>query len=345
MKKKYSTYMMKQLEKLLAIDSTSGFCYEIQEYLDKEFRSMGYAPKSFNRGGLLVDLGGRGPGIVVTAHADDIGLMVRRIKPNGHLSVVMLGGLFATQSERANVRVHTRDGRVYTGFVQNENPSAHVKPQNKRNETPDYDTNTEIVLDEHVSTEEEVKALGIRCGDIVALDPQLVITPSGFVKSRFLDDKSCVAALLAYAKMLKEEKKTPARHVYAHISVTEEVSMGANYGMPEDMEEMLALDIGCAGPQQYTTEDCVAICAKDARWPYDYGMISRLIEAAEKNKIKYAVDIFHPSYGSDALGALGAGYDVRAVVIGPGVLATHGYERTTIAAMEHTHDLIDAYIG
>lgn len=346
MNQELQQYMLAQLEKLMGIDSTSGFCYAVEEYIKGEFEKMGYAVKTFNRGGLLIDLGGEGDGIVLSAHADDIGLMVRRILAGGTLQVVTIGGLRHEYADLANVRVYTRCGKVYTGTVRRKSSSIHVNPiENFSKETAGgYDKNLVIVLDKAVTTEAETLALGVRCGDIVALEPNFILADDGYIKSRFLDDKACVAVLMAMAKTAAEKKLAPRRHTWVHISVTEEIGMGAAYGLPEDITEFIALDIGCVAPGQYSSEHKACICAHDARWAFDYRLISQLCETGDKNGIDYAVDIYYPHYGSDVTGVLASGRDVRATVVGPGVLTTHGYERTNVKGLENTYDLLEAYI-
>lgn len=346
MKEQLREYMLQQLQALVGIDSTTGFCYAVEAYIKKQFEEMGYAVKTFNRGGLLIDLGGSGEGIVLSAHADDIGLMVRRILPDGTLQVVQVGGLRPEYADLANVRVHTRAGAVYTGTVRRKESSIHVNPIEKfsRETSGGYDTNLVVVLDKKVSTEAETLALGIRCGDIIALEPNFMLADDGYIKSRFLDDKACVALLMTLAREAAQGNLSLSRHTYVHIAVTEETGMGAAYGLPEDITEFLALDIGCVSPGQYSSEHKACICARDARWPYDYSLISKLCRTGDENGINYAIDIYNPSYGSDVAGVLASGRDVRGGVVGPGVLTTHGYERTNICALENTYGLIEAYI-
>lgn len=339
-------YMLGQLERLMGIDSTTSCCYEIEKYIKGEFESMGYAVQTFNRGGLLIDLGGDGEGIVLSAHADAIGLMVRRILPDGTLTVLPVGGVRPEYADLANVRVYTRAGAVYTGTVRRKSSCVHtIQPDAfKKGTLGGFDENLVVTLDKNVSTEADVTALGIRCGDIVAIDPNFAFADDGYIKSRFLDDKACVAVLMAMAKAAAEKQLKPARHTWVHISVTEETGMGAAYGLPEDITEFIALDIGCVAPGQYSSEHKASICARDARWAYDYRLISGLCEAGDKNGVDYAVDIYYPSYGSDVSGVLASGRDVRGAVVGPGVRTTHGYERTNVKALDNTYDLLAAYI-
>jgi len=201
---------------------------------------------------------------------------------------------------------------------------------------------SEIVLDENVRTAEAVRALGIEAGDFVCFDPRTTITESGYIKSRFLDDKLSAAILLAYAKLLRDEKKTPKRKIYVHFTVYEEVGHGAAASVPDDVTEVLSVDMGCVGDGVTCTEHEVSICAKDSGGPYDYGVTTALVQAALKAGAKYAVDVY-PHYGSDAEASLSAGYDVRHGLIGAGVYASHGYERAHIDGVQNTLKLLTAY--
>lgn len=345
MKESYCGYMLEQLKSLLAIDSTSGLSAPIEAYLMAETEKLGYAPKRLRKGGVTVDLGGTGNGLLVTAHADDIGLYVRYINPDGSIRVCNAGGLYPFLCEHANVRLYTRSGSVYTGTMRRHCSSVHLMSDDDRRTLGDYEKNFFLYLDEDVCSAADVEALGIRAGDVIALDPCTVFTESGYIKSRFLDDKAAVAVLLAYMKRLREERIALPRQVTVYFSLFEEVGHGGSCVMPEGTVDMLAIDIGCCGPTQYAHEKKVSLSAMDRFSPYHRGMTDELIAAAEAAGVPYALDLFVPNYGSDADNALRAGADVRHALIGPGVLETHGYERTHRQGLEATFDLIAAYIA
>lgn len=339
--------MLEQLKALLKIDSPTGYYRAVQNYLKAYFEDLGFPTFEPNRGGIFADLGGEGDDLVITAHVDTIGLMVRRVKENGHLSVLPLGGLRAINAVRECVRVHTRDGRVYPGTLQWDQPSLHVTTNEHfdKLQTFEYEEGgVEVVLDEPVFSADDAASLGIQCGDIVAVAPRFTLFGNGYIKSQFLDDKACAAVMMAYADKVRRENIQHKRKVWLHFSVTEEVVGGASHAMPKNTTEMLAIDIGCVGPGQYSSEHKVSICARDAKWPYDYEMISKLCNAGQKHGVEFVIDIFHPRYGSDAQGAMSAGNDFRAALIGPGVLGTHGFERTHIESLKNTFDLMAAYI-
>ena len=339
--KSHVTHAIDAIVRLCAIPSPSGFTAEATAHLDATFRAMGHEPVITRKGSVLVDLGGTGDALVLAAHVDTLGGMVRAVKSNGRLRMTKIGGFSEHTVEAENCTVFTRDGRRYSGTLQLNQPSAQVS-EDVRNAKRD-DTTMEVVLDEKVSKPEDVEKLGIRAGDFIAFDPRTVVTPSGFLKSRHLDDKASAGILIALAKWVKEKGVAPARRTWLLFTTYEEVGHGGASGLPADLMEMISVDMGAVGDDLETDEHTVSICAKDSRGPYDYEVTSRLIRLAEKKKLGFAVDIY-PSYGSDVDVALSAGYDIAHGLIGPGVYASHGYERTHRDGVENTLRLLAAYI-
>lgn len=337
-------YILEQLQNLLAIDSPTGYTKNVTDYLMAEYEKLGYTPKRTVKGGVLTDLGGKGPdnAVFLEAHVDTLGAMVSQIKSNGRLAVSPLGGMNANNAEAENCRIITRFNGTYEGTCQLTDASVHVN--GKYNETSRSFDVMEILLDEKVSTRDEVLALGIMEGDIVAFDPRTRITKSGYIKSRFLDDKLSAAILLGYARYLKEEHITPERKIYQHLTVYEEVGHGGSASIPQGVTEILAVDMGCVGEGLNCKEHQVSICAKDSGGPYSYDLVSQLITVAKRDGLDFAVDVY-PYYGSDAEAGLKAGYDVRHGLIGSGVYASHGYERSHIEGVKNTFLLLKGYLG
>jgi putative aminopeptidase FrvX len=332
-----------ELEKEMAIDSVTGQYHELQDYLVKEIRKLGFKPQTLHKGGIIVDAGGEGNPLLVTAHGDTIGLMVRHINSDGTLKVCKVGGLYAYHTERENVRVHTRDGKVITGAVQRKNPSVHVTEDELNKEVANFDVNSFVVLDEDVKSAEDVRKLGIEIGDYVAVEPRFTVS-NGYIKSHFIDDKALVAVLMELLKEIKAGKVKLSRKLYIYISFYEEIGHGGSM-IPADVKDFLAVDIACTGPEQTSDERKVSIFCKDSRFPYNLDMTRELEAAAKKSGADYVLDIFTPHYGTDADPALTAGYDIRHGAIGPGVRASHGYERTHIDAIKSTYKLLAEYVG
>lgn len=333
-------FIKEQLYTLTSIPSPSSFTAKVTDYLLSELSSLGYSPERSNKGNVFVTLGGSGSPLVLAAHVDTLGAMVRSIKENGRLRPTTIGGHQWSTADGENCTIHTRDGRVYTGVVLNKEPSSHVADQ----KTELIEENMEILLDENVASDQDTLALGIQTGDIIAMDPRTVVTESGYIKSRFLDDKLSTAILLGFAKYVKDEDLKLSRKVYQHITVFEEVGHGACASAPEDVEELLSVDMGCVGEGLECTDRQVSICVKDGHGPYHYDVVKGLIQAAKDNHIDYAADVY-PYYGSDADAALSAGIDARHGLIGPGVYASHGYERSHKDAVAATLELLKAYLA
>ena len=339
----YAKYATEKAKELLSIDSPTGFTDRAADWVQNAFTDLGFEARRTVKGGVLVDFGGEKgqDGLILMAHTDTLGGMVAEVKANGRLRIVPLGGLSPQNIETESVRVYTRVGRVIGGTCQLINASTHVNGK-FGSEPRSFDT-LEIVLDEPVTTAEEARGYGIETGDPVCFEPRTRVTASGYIKSRFLDDKLSVGILLGLGKYLKDTGAKLSRPVYGHITVYEEVGHGASASIPEGVTEALSVDMGCVGEGLRCTERQVSICAKDSGGPYSYDMVGKLIAAAKKEGADYAVDIY-PHYGSDVEASLKGGFDIRHGLIGPGVYASHGYERSHLDGVYNTLKLLKGFL-
>ena len=335
-------YCLDCFERLLEADSTTGQYEEVQAVLCSLLDELGYPYRVTHKGGVIADLGGESHALAVTAHLDDIGLMVRKLNADGTLQVCPVGGLYPFYCVTENVRVHTRDGAVYTGTVCRTPSSVHVTEEELRSTLPDFRSNVCVVLDEDVHTAAELRALGIETGDMIALEPRFTLA-NGYLKSRFIDDKACAAVLLTVMKTLREQQVVLPRKVYAYFAAYEEIGHGTTW-LPEGVEDMLAVDIAPTGPDQNSDERKVSIFAKDSRFPYHWGLTNELRAAAMEAGVDFVMDIFTPHYGTDCDGSVLAGYDIRHAAIGPGTANSHGYERTHLDGLYNTYRLLLAYL-
>lgn len=334
-------YVLNTLREILNCDSPSGYTQDVMEIIERKAEELGYGFEMTHKGNGIITVPGMDPEYVTgfCAHVDTLGLMVRSIKENGALAFTKIGGPVLTTYDSELCRVHTRDGRVYDATVYSTHPAKHVFEEcgEMRDEK-----NMEVRLDADVRTKADVLNLGIQAGDYICLDPKLVIAESGVIKSRFLDDKLSVAILLGALEYMSRTHMIPRNTVKVLISTYEEVGHGMAW-IPQDIQELIAVDMGCVGMDLSCTEWKVSICAKDSSGPYDYAITSRLAELAQDEGIDYAIDIY-PFYGSDVSAALRGGQDIQGGLIGPGVFASHAYERSTTQAAEGTMKLILAYI-
>ena len=341
--KLYADFAWEQAAELLAIDSPTGYTNAAAAWVKNAFEALGFKAFITTKGGVIADLGGKNEndGLLLAAHADTLGAMVHTIKGNGRLKLTPLGGMNANNAETENVRVYTREGKVYEGTCQLANASVHVNPGYNSTQRS-WDT-VEIVLDEDVNSAADTRKLGIEVGDIVCFDPRTQRTASGYLKSRFLDDKLSVGILLGFAKYLKDHNITLKRRTWVHVTVYEEVGHGGSASVPAGITEAISVDMGCVGNGLSCTERQVSICAKDSGGPYNYEVVGKLIEAAKKTGADYAVDVY-PFYGSDVEATLRAGADIRHGLIGPGVYASHGYERSHMDGVYNTLKLLCGYL-
>lgn len=326
---------------LCRIPSPSGYTAAVESALADRLEAMGLPVHRSRKRTLLCDLGGGGSPLLLAAHVDTLGAMVRSVKSNGRLRFTRIGGYPELYVVGETCRIHTRDGREYTGTFQPVNPAVHVNP--KIAEYHPQEESIEVVVDLPVGTKDELEGYGIRVGDFISLDPRTTVTESGYIKSRHLDDKASAGVLLTLAALVAEGRLAPARRVYLLFTTYEEVGHGGSSGVPDDVEEMVSVDMGAIGDDLTATEHQVSICAKDSGGPYDYHVTGALARAAEEAGADYAIDIY-PRYGSDVEATLRAGYDVAHGLIGPGVSASHGYERTHTDALANTLRLLERYV-
>lgn len=337
-------YINEQLKNILSIPSPTGNTYKAIEYLENEFNNLGLKTRKNNKGGLIATLEGRNLNneVTLSAHVDTLGAMVKEIKSNGRIKITQLGGYAWPTVEGEYVNIETLDNKIITGTILTTKSSVHV--YGKETDTIERNIdNMEVRLDEIVENKEDVEKLGINVGDFVYIDPRTQFTKSGFIKSRHLDDKAGVASLLAVAKYFKDNNIKPAYTTNFFISNYEEVGHGASCLISEKTTDFLAVDMAAPGDGQTSDEYSVTICAKDSSGPYDFNFRKELIALAKEEGLSYKIDIY-PSYGSDGSAALRAGNDIRVGLIGPGVDASHSYERTHINAIINTVKLAILYL-
>lgn len=339
---KTTEYIIKMIETLVNIPSPSGFTKEVMEFVESEAKGFGYQSEYTPKGGLVISVEGKkSETIGLSAHADTLGAMVRSIDSDGTLRFVLVGSYTMHSVEGSYCKIHTRDGRTYTGTILIKSASVHSYDDAKTLERTDR--NMLVRIDEPVKDKEDVLALGINSGDYISFDAKFQYTDKGYIKSRHLDDKASVAVLLGMLKDMSEGNLIPDSNLKILISNYEEVGYGASW-LPQEINEILAIDMGAVGDDLNGTENTVTICAKDSSGPYDYEMTNHLIELAKEKGIDYVVDIF-PHYSSDVSSALRGGNNIRGALIGQGVHASHGMERTHINGIQNTLMLVKAYIG
>lgn len=323
-------------------DSPTGYTDNVIKVIESYVKEYGFDYKILNNGALEVSIKGldESKTVATSAHADTLGLMVRSIKGNGNLALTTLGGPITATLDGEYCVVYTRDNKKYNGTILSTSPATHVySDANSKSRSID---NLEVRLDEKVKCADDVKKLGINNGDIVCYDPKLTITDNGFLKTRFIDDKASVVILLMLLKYIKDNNISLKYNTKIYFVVYEEVGHGAS-SVDRNISEFVTLDMGCVGLDLAGNEYAVSICAKDSGGPYDYELTTRLINMAKDNNLNYTVDIF-PYYGSDIGAARRAGVDIKGALIGTGVAASHGMERTHIEGIENTLKLIYLYL-
>jgi len=333
-------FLCDSLRALAQTPSPTGMTHLAEALLMDKLRQLGFSPWQSHKGAVFCQLNQvrEGAGILLSAHIDTLGLMVRAIKPNGRLRITQLGGYPLQYAEQENVTVFTHAGREIPGTLRMNQPAVHANKDLSTLERSDE--NMEVVLDMRTGSKAETEALGIRAGDFIALDPQFVQSGEGFIKSRHMDDKASAAVLLTLARAFSRAEAACERPVYVLFTNYEEVGHGAAAGHPAGIRDMIAVDMGVVGTDEFR----VSICAKDSGGPYNRELTGALADTAARLDLVYAVDIY-PYYGSDTSAALHAGCDYRHALIGPGVAASHGYERVHEDGLWNTLMLLRGYLA
>jgi len=340
-------YTKEILKNIINIPSPSGYCQEVIAYIFEQAKGLGFDCSMTAKGNGIIHIPCRPDkklhkkGVLLTAHVDTLGAMVRSIKPDGKIRMTSVGGFMMQSVEGEYCTIHMRNKKTVTGTILSTKPSVHVYQDARSMERKEECM--EIRLDEAVTTKEEVEALGITVGDYISFDPRYSESKSGYIKSRHLDDKAGVAILLGLLHYLHQNNVQLHRDVTIMLSTYEEVGHGSSY-IPENIDTLLAIDMGAIGDDLSCTEKDVSICVKDGRGPYDYGMVNQLIEVAKTNNLSYALDVY-PYYSSDASAALAGGHDIKAALIGPGVHASHTMERTHEEGLQNTVQLLIEWLS
>ncbi|HFI0265233.1 TPA: M42 family metallopeptidase [Streptococcus suis] len=338
---------MKTLDYIVKLTNTpspTGYTTDIMNYIKAEVEGLGYEAIKTAKGGVLVTVPGENDQKhrMLTAHLDTLGAMVRAVKPDGRLKMDLVGGFGYPSIEGENCLIHcAKNGKIFTGTILMHQTSVHVYRDASTAER--NQTNMEIRLDEKVTNADQTRALGIEVGDFISFDPRTVVTETGFIKSRHLDDKVSAAILLHLLKVYKEEAITLPYTTHFYFSNNEEIGYGANSSIPAQVVEYLAVDMGAMGDDQQTDEYTVSICVKDGSGPYHYEFRQHLVALAERDGIPYKLDIY-PYYGSDASAAMRAGADVKHALLGAGIESSHSYERTHLDSVHATERMVDAYL-
>jgi len=339
-------YMTDFLVGLLKTPSPTGYTEEAINYVHLVMADLRLDTRLNNKGALVASWKGKASNRprAMTAHVDTLGAMVKEIDPaTGRLVLTRIGGVSWTSVETEGCTVITSSGKKVRGTIMSRKASVHIHGRDVVDGQKRDDDGMWVRLDARTSSGDETRALGIEVGDFVAFDPRVEVTESGFIRSRHLDDKAGVACIVGAVKALVDAGLQPSQRVTILISNYEEVGHGASAGIPSDVKDLLTVDMAAVGPGQTSDEFSVGICVKDSGGPYHIDMRRRMVTLAEGAGIPYKLDVY-PFYGSDGEAAWRAGADMTVGLIGPGVEASHSYERTHKDSLVATARLIAEFM-
>jgi len=331
------------LQRLVEIPSPSGYTNEIMQFMATILDEIQVPYLKTNKGALIATIEGKDTTKhrLLTAHTDTLGAMVKEVKASGRLKLSMIGGFNWNSVEGEYCHIHTASGKKIRGTILMHQTTVHVY-KNAGSAERNIE-NIEVRLDEKVMNADDTLKIGIDVGDFVSFDPRFELTDSGFIKSRHLDDKASTALLLRLLTSIKENNLILPHTTHFYISNNEEIGYGGNSNIPAEVVEYIAVDMGAIGDGQTSDEYTVSICAKDSSGPYHYELTRKLVELAKEQNIDYKLDIY-PFYGSDASAAIRAGFDVKHALFGPGIEASHAFERTHMDSLKNTAALLEAYV-
>jgi putative aminopeptidase FrvX len=341
-------FMVSKLEELLNIPSPTGFTDTALAWIEQELQALGVSSRRTKKGALLWTIpGGAGNPRAIAAHVDTLGAMVKEFNTDGRLHLSRVGGYDWSTIVGEYCLVHTQAGSSVSGTVVTTKQSTHVwgaEVGEQKRSASTVEVRLDATVDGHaLSSEADVRALGIEVGDFVSWDSRTQVLPNGYIKARHLDNKAAVAVLLAVTKSVLEDKFVVGADTHCFISNFEEVGHGAAAGIPQDIYELLVIDMAAMGEGQTSSEHHCTLCVKDSSGPYDHGFSNTMRGLAGKAGIDLKIDIY-PFYGSDGSAALSAGLEARVALIGPGVDASHAYERTHTDALNDTAKLVLEYL-
>jgi putative aminopeptidase FrvX len=323
------------VEKLVTTPSPTGYTKLVEQYLIENAQKKQIAFEHTRKGAVLYKFETEEAqlNVMFAAHVDTLGAIVKEVKRKT-LKLSSIGGYPIMYVIGDYCRIHTFDDNIYEGTILPDNPAAHVNRGLGRMklELEKLSVRVDLALKKKKDSLKNY----IDVGNFVSFDPKFCAV-NGFIKSRHLDDKASAAVLLYVADVLKERSADLSRNVYLFFHITEETGQGIA-GFPH-IDDLIIVDMGVVGDGAAGDEFHVSICAKDSSGPYNYELTQQFITLSKEHKIAYKTDIF-PYYASDGSAALRAGGDVRVALIGPGVSASHGYERTHIDSLTNTAKLL-----
>lgn len=325
-------YLLEKLAALLAIPSPTGFTDEAVHYVANELERLGLEVVLTRRGAIRARRSGkaRKPARGIISHVDTLGAQVKYLKSNGRLELVSIGNWSARFAEGARVSIFSSKG-TYRGSILPLKASGHTF-NDEVDTLPVGWRYIELRVDALARNKEDLIALGIDVGDIVAVDPTPEFIDNGFIVSRHLDDKAGVAIMLASLEAMQRLKVETPVDTYWLFTIAEEVGVGASAAIVPEIASLVAIDNGTTAPGQNSSEFGVTLAMADQTGPFDYHLTRKLYELCGTHDIPVQKDVFR-YYRSDAASAVEAGHDVRTALLTFGVDASHGYERIHLSAL------------
>jgi putative aminopeptidase FrvX len=334
-------FILQFLTQLLNTPSPTGYTNQAMHFVRETLATLKLDTRFNTKGTLIATWQGKASNRsrALAAHVDTLGAMIKEFdRDTGWPRLSQIGRYAWTSIEGEGCSIFTEEGRVLRGTILPRQASVHIHDSGVDQQAR-TDQTIEVRVDANIRSKDDALRFGLNVGDFVAFDPRVEITDTGYIRSRHLDDKAGVACIAGACKALLDAGLRPAQRTTILITHFEEVGHGAAAGLPPDVKELLAVDMAAVGRGQNSNEHSVGIGVKDSGGPYSYEMRRNLIGLAQAADIPYQLDIY-PYYRSDVDAIWRSGADLIAGLIGPGVDASHSYERTHVNSLIATVRLL-----
>ncbi|MEZ0326387.1 MAG: hypothetical protein ACAH95_10815 [Fimbriimonas sp.] len=320
------------LQELVSIPGPPGQEGLVREAVAGHVSRLGYAHQSDVRGNLVVRLGSGKPRILVTAHMDEIAMIVRQVEPDGHLVVGALGGMFPWKLGEGPVLVMASGGAVTGvlsfGSIHTEDPSSNVR----RADGASIDWSMTRVITG--LSAEELAMRGVRPGTRVVVHPSRreLVRMGELVGGYFLDDRADVVSWLLALEQLKGFE---GEVIFAATAAEEVGGLGALWLMLQEPPEIcIALELGPAVP-----DAPIEISANPTVWVNDSysAMQAADIDLVADAGKRLGMDLQFQALsrgGSDASCAASRGFCARPITLGLAMENSHGFEIMHVDAMD-----------
>jgi putative aminopeptidase FrvX len=345
MREPFRDRLFRLISDLVLCHSPSGKEQEIDAFILSWLESIGVEASQDDAGNIIASVRGTNSArvLAITAHKDEIGGIVKRVREDGKVEVRKLGGTFPWVYGEGVVDLLGDSLTIPAILSFGSRHVCHESPQKayEEDKPPKWDT---VWLDAKLSKSELTEA-GVRPGTrmVIGKHRKAPFRMGDYLASYALDNKAAVAILL----LLAETVKSPVSDLDLVFSAQEEVgAIGAlYYTRQKRVDELIAVEIAPKSAEYpIESDEEPVLLSQDGYGMYDETLNRRLAEAARKTgvSVQYAV---LSQFGSDASVAMKTGHVAKGACLGFPADNTHGYEIAHLGALEACYQLLQTYLS